>query len=71
VNVGPASFIDATGRVRVADQTAVPAALLVTVALLDGPPTVYARFGDWPWILAGILVAGIFAVTKRSERRTT
>jgi apolipoprotein N-acyltransferase len=71
VNVGPASFIDATGRVREADQTAVPAALLVTVALLDGPPTVYARFGDWPWILAGVLVAGIFAVTKRSERRTT
>ena len=48
VNVGPTSFIDATGRIREAYSVDVPAALVVQVALLDGPATIYARFGDWP-----------------------
>ncbi|MGO8995224.1 MAG: apolipoprotein N-acyltransferase [Polyangiaceae bacterium] len=70
VNVGPTSFIDATGRIREAYSVDVPAALVVRAALLDGQ-TIYARFGDWPWLVAFAVVTGIFAATKRSERRTT
>jgi apolipoprotein N-acyltransferase len=71
VNVGPTSFIDATGRIREAYEAGIPAALVVKVALLDGAPTIYARFGDWPWIVLLLAMAGIFAATKANERRTT
>jgi apolipoprotein N-acyltransferase len=74
VNLGPTSLVDASGRIRDVYDLAVPGSLVVTAALLEGGPTVYVRFGDWPWIALGAAVAILFArtaSTKRSERRTT
>ncbi len=71
VNFGPASHIDATGRIREAYDAAVPGSLVVKAALLDGPPTTYARFGDWPWILASLVVSFVFWRVPRGRKRRT
>lgn len=67
VNLGPTGLIEATGRVGQVHDVAVPGSIVVNAALLDGAPTVYARFGDWPWILAAALVTLIFARTKAAS----
>jgi apolipoprotein N-acyltransferase len=64
VNKGPTSFVDAGGRVRARYAEALPATLPVEPALLDGPPTLYARFGDWP---LGFLVAASLAARLRQR----
>jgi apolipoprotein N-acyltransferase len=51
VNFGPSSWVDAAGRVRMRSSQDLPAALLAEPALLDAPPTLYARFGDAPLAL--------------------
>jgi apolipoprotein N-acyltransferase len=48
VNFGPTSWVDAAGRVRARTLPDVPSVLAADPALLDAPPTLYARFGDIP-----------------------
>lgn len=71
VNGGPASFIDAAGRIRDAYETVIPGSLVVRAALLDGAPTIYARFGDWPWIIAALSAAIAFARGRTPRARAT
>ncbi len=66
VNEGPTSFVDAAGRVRARYDEPIPAAVAVDPALLDGPPTLYARFGDWPFAL---LVAAALATRFRGAQK--
>lgn len=69
VNRGPTTWVDATGRV-VERRTAPEGAGLVTLvahpALLDGPPTLYARFGDAPLALLLIAALGLAALRVRA-----
>ena len=70
VNRGPTSFVDATGRVRARYDLPMPGTLPTTPALLDGPPTLYTRFGDYPLLLlAAAAVVVPYVRTKRRERR--
>ncbi len=59
VNVGPAAWIDATGRVRARSSGApgdAPSFLMVTPTLRETPATLFARFGDTP-TATGLLLA--------------
>jgi apolipoprotein N-acyltransferase len=69
VNLGPAAWIDAAGRVRARRDGAEPGYLVVEPALRSAPLTLYARWGDLP--LALVLVALIAArvVTVRLQAR--
>jgi apolipoprotein N-acyltransferase len=72
VNVGSASFIDAAGRVRAESRADAAGALVVTAALLEGPPSIYATWGDWPMIgLCAAVALVAFVRTKRNERPIT
>jgi apolipoprotein N-acyltransferase len=51
VNRGPTSFVDAAGRVVSRYDDGIPGTLPSRPALLDGPITLYARFGDAPLVL--------------------
>lgn len=66
VNEGPTSFVDAAGRVRARYDAPLPATLPVEAALLDGAPTLYARAGDAPLLLA---VVGAILVSLARRRR--
>jgi len=68
VNFGPTSLVDAAGRVRARASADVPSELVTQPALLDGPPTLYARFGDAPWALALLVLANL-AVWRIARRR--
>ncbi|HEY8080020.1 MAG TPA: apolipoprotein N-acyltransferase, partial [Labilithrix sp.] len=68
VNKGPTSFVDAAGRVRARYDEPFPAAVAVEPALLDAPPTLYARFGDWPFAL---LVAASIALRFHKAQKAT
>jgi apolipoprotein N-acyltransferase len=61
VNFGQASWVDAAGRVRMRSPPDLPAMLLAEPALLDAPPTLYARFGDAPPALLLLVLAGVAA----------
>jgi apolipoprotein N-acyltransferase len=67
VNVGPMSFVDAAGRVKNDYEVGIPSSLVVKVALLSDAPTIYARFGDAPWIFALATMAAIFIRQKRAS----
>jgi apolipoprotein N-acyltransferase len=67
VNFGPASWVDAAGRVRMRSSPVLPEALLAEPALLDGPPTLYARRGDAPLALLLLVFANV-AVWRRALR---
>jgi len=67
VNFGPASWVDAAGRVRDRAAPDVPGVLSVEPALLDSPPTLYTRFGDAPLALLLLALANI--VVWRAARR--
>jgi apolipoprotein N-acyltransferase len=69
VNKGPTTFVDATGRVRARYDLPIPGTLQTTPALLEGPPTLFARFGDSPLVL--LAIASVLApwATKRRGRR--
>jgi apolipoprotein N-acyltransferase len=79
VNLGPTSLVAASGRVRDVYDLAIPGSLVVKAALLEIGPTLYVRFGDWPSIALGAVLALVFRLrgrkesgrTKRSERRIT
>jgi apolipoprotein N-acyltransferase len=67
VNLGLPSWFDATGRLRARGSPDFPGVLSTEPALLDGPPTLYARFGDVPWMLLGLVLAN--AAVWRAARR--
>jgi len=73
VNMGATSFIDAAGRVRTEAGFDPTGALVVNAALLDGEPSFYATWGDWPLVTlcATVALAALLARTKRNERRVT
>lgn len=67
VNLGIPSWFDATGRLRARGSPEFPGVLSTEPALLDDPPTFYARFGDVPWMLLGLVLAN--AAVWRAARR--
>ena len=69
VNKGPTTFVDATGRVRSRYDLPMPGTLRTEPALLSGPPTLYARFGDIPLALLALASVLVPHVTKRRGRR--
>jgi apolipoprotein N-acyltransferase len=66
VNRGPTSLVDAAGRVSRRYEADLPKSITVEPALLDGPPTFYARFGDAPLL---VLVAASIATALVRARR--
>jgi apolipoprotein N-acyltransferase len=68
VNEGPASWVDATGRVRARASADFAGALLTEPALIDGETTLYGRFGDAPWAIA-LLIAANLAVWRAGRTR--
>jgi apolipoprotein N-acyltransferase len=66
VNGGLTSWYDAGGRLRETIPGDKPAWLTVDAARLNLPPTLYARFGDWP--MAILLVAAIADAIRRKRR---
>jgi apolipoprotein N-acyltransferase len=69
VNGGSTAHIDAAGHVRAELPDDVGGTLLANVALLSGPPTFYAAWGDAPTALALLALAFALAATKRNERQ--
>jgi apolipoprotein N-acyltransferase len=67
VNYGPTSWVDAAGQVRSRAREDVPNALVVAPALLEGPPTIYARMGDTPLSLLLLVFANV-AVWRTAQR---
>jgi apolipoprotein N-acyltransferase len=57
VNFGPASWIDAAGRVRMRSSEKFPTVLLAEPALFDSWQTLYARLGDAPLALLFLVFA--------------
>jgi apolipoprotein N-acyltransferase len=68
VNLGIAAWIDAAGRVRASNDGKTPGHMVVTPTLRNEPPTIYARFGDWPMI--AMLVAAAAAWRRRDPAGT-
>jgi apolipoprotein N-acyltransferase len=68
VNFGPTSWVDAAGRVRARAPADFPSVLVTEPALLEGPPTFYARFGDAPFALLLLVFANV-AVWRVTRRR--
>jgi apolipoprotein N-acyltransferase len=75
VNGGSTGLIDAAGHVRAVLPDDFAGSLVVSVALLDGPPTFYCAWGDAPTalLLAALALASRLASrrTKRNERQVT
>ncbi len=65
VNLGPTTWIDATGRVRVRYDAIVPGSLAATPALLEGK-TLFARLGD----LSGALLLGLLSLATWLGHKT-
>ncbi len=63
VNTGVTAHIDATGRVVARAEREIATILLVRPALLEEPPTMYARFGDATfWV--GLALAALVAILR-------
>jgi apolipoprotein N-acyltransferase len=71
VNLGPTSMVDAAGRVKVAYANILPAAVPVDVALLDLPPTPFARLGHAPLTLAYVLACALPIWRGRKKKQAT
>lgn len=72
VNTGVTAHVDATGRVVARAEREVATVLVVRPALLEGPPTLYARFGDataWSAWSVSVVATFLFARTARRRRR--
>jgi apolipoprotein N-acyltransferase len=68
VNRGPSSWIDASGRVRARVPGDFAGALVAEPALIEAPPTIFARFGDAPGAFA-LLLWGNAVVWRAARRR--
>ncbi|HEX3342917.1 MAG TPA: apolipoprotein N-acyltransferase, partial [Polyangiaceae bacterium] len=68
VNDGPASWVDGAGQVRMRASAIMASTVSAVPSLLDAPLTFYARFGDAPWALAGLVLANV-AVWRTARRR--
>ncbi|MDB4935914.1 MAG: Apolipoprotein N-acyltransferase [Labilithrix sp.] len=68
VNQGPTTFVDATGRVRARYDLPMPGVLQATPALIDGAPTLFTRFGDYPLALLSVIAIGSAALRARRKR---
>jgi apolipoprotein N-acyltransferase len=66
VNFGPTTWVDAAGRVLARIPPDRPGVLKVRPALLAGPPTAYARWGDLPLAL----VTGAYAMIRAARRKS-
>jgi apolipoprotein N-acyltransferase len=66
VNLGVPAWIDATGRVRMRNDSTEPGYILAEPTLRSEPRTIYARFGDLPAI---VLLAGatVWFARRRDE----
>lgn len=71
VNLGPTSMVDAAGRVRMRYADALPAAIPVDIALLDLPPTPFARFAHAPLTLAFVIACGGPIWRLRRQKKAT
>lgn len=70
VNTGVTAHVDATGRVVARAEREIATSLLVRPALLDLPPTLYARFGDAiAWGILALLATETFFLARTSMRR--
>lgn len=69
VNTGVTAHIDALGRVVARAPREVATVLLVDAALIESPPTLYARFGDLTW--GASLLAFALASTLWSRKPRT
>jgi apolipoprotein N-acyltransferase len=67
VNLGVNSWIDAAGVVRAKNPDEKQGTLLVTPAIREGAPTIYARFGDAP--LFGAFAIAAIVTFLRARRR--
>lgn len=67
VNAGPASWVDAAGRVRGRASTLSASTLSAVPSLLE-TRTVYARFGDTPWAVLALVLANV-AVWRAARGR--
>jgi apolipoprotein N-acyltransferase len=67
VNLGPTSWVDAAGRVRMRASAEFPAVLMAQPALIESSPTFYTRFGDAPLALVLLVFANI-AVWRLARR---
>lgn len=68
VNRGHTTWIDAAGRVRARYDLPMAGAIVAEPALLQTPPTAYARFGDWPFALLCLVVSASLVVRDRRRR---
>ncbi|MBI2395449.1 MAG: apolipoprotein N-acyltransferase [Deltaproteobacteria bacterium] len=66
VNTGVTVHVDAYGTVVARATREVATILMVRPALLEGPPTVYVRFGDWTW--GAPLLLALLATIARARR---
>jgi apolipoprotein N-acyltransferase len=68
VNLGVMTWVDATGAVRARYDQKAAGTLVVTPAIIDGPPTVYGRLGDAPlWAVLAGSAALFYAQRRRGE----
>jgi apolipoprotein N-acyltransferase len=67
-NSGISAVVDPLGRVTARSRLHAAETLVAKAPLLDGPPTLYGRAGDWPGVLAAGLV-GLMLVLPRPRRR--
>jgi apolipoprotein N-acyltransferase len=65
VNGGPTTWVDAVGRVVALQRPDRPGVLMTEPALIDAPPTLYARWGDLPFALA----VGLYSVSAAMAGR--
>lgn len=66
VNLGVASWVDATGTERARYTASTPGTLIATPAIRADSPTVYARLGDKPVLVLLVAAIGYFAWRRRS-----
>jgi apolipoprotein N-acyltransferase len=67
VNFGPTTWVDANGRLRARLDPPEPSFVIVEPALLDRPPTLFANFGDLPWVLVGVVTLVVALRRHKAE----
>ncbi len=65
VNRGATTWIDSVGRVRARYDDVAAGVLMVEPALIESPPTLFARLGDWPFAILCALGIAWFMRKRR------